>query len=101
MEADGKGKISRISGPVIRSEGMSGSQMYENVQVGEERILGEVIRVEGNDAIIQVYESTSGLKPGDPVFRTGQPLSVTLGPGIAGALYDGVQRPLDKIAAIS
>ncbi|MCZ6613801.1 MAG: V-type ATP synthase subunit A [Thaumarchaeota archaeon] len=101
MVVEGKGKISRISGPVIRSEGMSGAQMYENVQVGEERILGEVIRVEGNDAIIQVYESTSGLKPGDPVFRTGQPLSVTLGPGIAGALYDGVQRPLDKIAAIS
>lgn len=101
MEVEGKGKISRISGPVIRSEGMSGAKMYENVQVGEERILGEVIRLEGNDAIIQVYESTSGLKPGDPVFRTGQPLSVTLGPGIAGALYDGVQRPLDKIAAIS
>ncbi|MFQ6010813.1 MAG: V-type ATP synthase subunit A [Nitrososphaerales archaeon] len=101
MEVEGKGKISRISGPVIRSEGMSGSQMYENVQVGDERILGEVIRLAGDDAVIQVYESPSGLKPGDPVFRTGQPLSVTLGPGIAGALYDGVQRPLDKIAAIS
>lgn len=93
-----KGKIIWISGPAVKAEGMSGSKMYETVEVGEDRIIGEIIRLTGDIAFIQVYESTSGLSPGEPVYGTGQPLSVTLGPGMMGKIYDGIQRPLDEIA---
>jgi len=93
-----KGKIIWISGPAVRAEGMSGSKMYETVEVGEDRIIGEIIRLTGDIAFIQVYESTSGLSPGESVYGTGQPLSVTLGPGMMGKIYDGIQRPLDEIA---
>jgi V/A-type H+-transporting ATPase subunit A len=72
--------------------------MYETVEVGDTKLIGEVIRLTGDVAFIQVYESTSGLKPGEPVVGTGQPLSVLLGPGIIGKIYDGIQRPLDDIA---
>jgi V/A-type H+-transporting ATPase subunit A len=78
---------------------MSGARMYETVEVGEDRLIGEIIRLTGDTAFIQVYESTSGLKPGEPVYGTGRPLSVTLGPGMIGKIYDGLQRPLDEIAA--
>ena len=67
--------------------------MYETVTVGNSKLIGEVIRLTGDVAFIQVYESTSGLKPGEPVIGTGNPLSVMLGPGIIGQLYDGIQRP--------
>jgi len=77
---------------------MSATAMYEVVQVGEENLVGEVIRVTGDTATIQVYESTTGLRPGEPVVGTGRPLSTTLGPGMIGAIYDGLQRPLDVIA---
>jgi V/A-type H+-transporting ATPase subunit A len=80
---------------------MSSAKMYETVEVGESKLIGEVIRLTGDIAFIQVYESTSGLKPGEPVTGTGQPLSVLLGPGIIGKIYDGIQRPLDEIAAKS
>src|SRR5919109_230987 len=80
---------------------MSTAKMYETVEVGESKLIGEVIRLTGDVAFIQVYESTSGLKPGEPVTGTGQPLSVLLGPGIIGRIYDGIQRPLDEIAAKS
>ncbi|MCP8319944.1 MAG: V-type ATP synthase subunit A [archaeon] len=93
-----KGKIIWISGPAVKAEGMSGAKMYETVEVGEDRIIGEIIRLTGDIAFIQVYESTSGLIPGEPVYGTGQPLSVTLGPGMMGKIYDGIQRPLDEIA---
>ena len=93
-----KGKIIWISGPAVKAEGMAEAQMYETVEVGEDHIVGEIIRLTGDVAFVQVYESTSGLKPGEPVFRTGQPLSVTLGPGMMGKIYDGLQRPLDEIA---
>ncbi|MCP8307396.1 MAG: V-type ATP synthase subunit A [archaeon] len=93
-----KGKVIWISGPAVRAEGMSGAKMYETVEVGEDRIIGEIIRLTGDIAFIQVYESTSGLKPGEPVYGTGQPLSVTLGPGMMGKIYDGIQRPLNEIA---
>ncbi len=93
-----KGKVIWISGPAVRAEGMSESKMYETVEVGEDRIVGEVIRLTGDVAFIQVYESTSGLRPGEPVYGTGQPLSVYLGPGMMGKIYDGIQRPLDEIA---
>src|SRR5688500_773732 len=77
---------------------MSSAKMYETVEVGESKLIGEVIRLTGDVAFIQVYESTSGLRPGEPVIGTGQPLSVLLGPGIIGKIYDGIQRPLEEIA---
>jgi len=91
------GKIIKIAGPVVVAEGMRGSMMYEVVRVGEERLMGEIIELEGNKATIQVYEETAGLKPGEPVKGTGAQLSVELGPGILKQMYDGVQRPLEVI----
>lgn len=93
-----KGKIVWVSGPAVRADGMSSVKMYETVEVGESKLIGEVIRLTGDVAFIQVYESTSGLRPGEPVVGTGQPLSVLLGPGIIGRIYDGIQRPLEEIA---
>ncbi|MEI7649235.1 MAG: V-type ATP synthase subunit A, partial [Methanomicrobiales archaeon] len=88
------GTISRISGPVIIARGMKGSKMYDVVKVGEESLRGEIIRLEGEDAVIQVYEDTTGLMTGEPVENTEKPLSVELGPGLLASIYDGVQRPL-------
>jgi V/A-type H+/Na+-transporting ATPase subunit A len=93
-----KGKIIWVSGPAVKADGMSSAKMYETVEVGDLKLIGEVIRLTGDVAFIQVYESTSGLKPGETVKGTGQPLSVLLGPGIIGKIYDGIQRPLDEIA---
>jgi V/A-type H+-transporting ATPase subunit A len=93
-----KGKIEWISGPAVKASGMSSTRMYEVAQVGEEKLVGEVIKLTGDIGFIQVYESTSGLRPGEPVVGTGQPLSTTLGPGLIGSIYDGLQRPLDAIA---
>ena len=93
-----KGKIIWVSGPAVKADGMSSVKMYETVEVGDLKIIGEVIRLTGDVAFIQVYESTSGLKPGESVKGTGQPLSVLLGPGVIGKIYDGIQRPLDEIA---
>ncbi|MGA7369539.1 MAG: V-type ATP synthase subunit A [Nitrososphaeraceae archaeon] len=93
-----KGRIVWVSGPAVRADGMSATKMYETVEVGESKLIGEVIRLTGDVAFIQVYETTSGLKPGEPVVGTGQPLSVTLGPGIIGQIYDGIQRPLSEMA---
>ena len=91
------GRIARIAGPLVVAEGMTGAQMFEMVEVGEERLVGEINRVVGDKAYIQVYESTSGLRPGEPVYGTGAPLSVELGPGVIGQIYDGIQRPLTVI----
>ncbi len=91
------GKIIRVAGPVVVADGMKGSEMYEVVRVGEEGLVGEIIALSGDHATIQVYEETSGIKPGEPVERTGAPLSVLLGPGIIGQIYDGIQRPLPDI----
>jgi V/A-type H+-transporting ATPase subunit A len=96
-----KGRIVWVSGPAVKADGMSAAKMYETVEVGDSKLIGEVIRLTGDVAFIQVYESTSGLKPGEPVVGTGQPLSVLLGPGVIGRIYDGIQRPLDEIAAKS
>ena len=93
-----KGRIVWVSGPAVKADGMSSVKMYETVEVGDSKLIGEVIRLTGDVAFIQVYESTSGLKPGEVVTGTGQPLSVLLGPGIIGRIYDGIQRPLDEIA---
>lgn len=93
-----KGRIVWVSGPAVRADGMSSAKMYETVEVGESKLIGEVIRLTGDVAFIQVYETTSGLRPGEPVVGTGQPLSVSLGPGIIGQIYDGIQRPLSEMA---
>ena len=95
------GRIVWVSGPAVRADGMSDAKMYETVSVGDAKLIGEVIRLTGDVAFIQVYESTSGLKPGEPVVGTGNPLSVLLGPGIIGQIYDGIQRPLKDLAAKS
>ena len=92
-----EGKIIRVSGPLVVAENMKGSRMYDVVYVGEERLLGEIIELEKDLASIQVYEETEGIGVGQPVFLTGEPLSVSLGPGLIESIYDGIQRPLDKI----
>jgi V/A-type H+-transporting ATPase subunit A len=92
-----KGRITRISGPVIEADGMRGAKMYDVVRVGEENLLGEIIRLNENIATIQVYEDTNGLTPGEKVISTGMPLSVELGPGLLTNIYDGIQRPLPTI----
>jgi len=93
-----QGRIVWVSGPAVRADGMSEAKMYETVSVGDAKLIGEVIRLTGDVAFIQVYESTSGLKPGEPVIGTGNPLSVFLGPGIIGQIYDGIQRPLKELS---
>ncbi|MEJ2260070.1 MAG: V-type ATP synthase subunit A [Nitrosopumilaceae archaeon] len=96
-----QGRIVWVSGPAVRADGMSDAKMYETVTVGDSKLVGEVIRLTGDVAFIQVYESTSGLKPGEPVIGTGNPLSVLLGPGIIGQIYDGIQRPLKELSKAS
>jgi V-type H+-transporting ATPase subunit A len=91
------GYVHAVSGPVVTAEKMAGSAMYELVRVGYDELVGEIIRLEGDMATIQVYEETSGVTVGDPVLRTGKPLSVELGPGIMGGIFDGIQRPLKDI----
>jgi len=95
-EAD-YGYIFKVSGPLVVAEGMSGAAMYELMRVGHQKLVGEIIKLEGDTASIQVYEDTSGLTVGDPVLRKKQPLSVELGPGIMESIFDGIQRPLETI----
>ncbi|EHY54149.1 H(+)-transporting V1 sector ATPase subunit A [Exophiala dermatitidis] len=92
------GTIFSVSGPVVVAENMIGVAMYELCKVGHDELVGEVIRIEGDKATIQVYEETAGVTVGDPVLRTGKPLSVELGPGLMETIYDGIQRPLKNIA---
>ncbi|KAL4911935.1 V-type ATPase [Aspergillus aurantiobrunneus] len=92
------GTVFSISGPVVVAENMIGCAMYELCQVGHDQLVGEVIRIEADKATIQVYEETAGLTVGDPVWRTGKPLSVELGPGLMETIYDGIQRPLRAIS---
>merc|ERR1712127_658709 len=91
------GTVHGVSGPVVIADQMAGAAMYELVRVGHDKLVGEIIRLEGNKATIQCYEETSGVSVGDPVERTGSPLSVELGPGILGSIFDGIQRPLKDI----
>ena len=91
------GYIYSVSGPVVVAERMIGCAMYELVKVGHDNLVGEVIRIDGDKATIQVYEETAGVTVGDPVLRTGKPLSVELGPGLMETIYDGIQRPLRAI----
>jgi len=92
------GTIFSVSGPVIVAENMIGCAMYELCKVGHDNLVGEVIRIDADKATIQVYEETAGVTVGDPVFRTGKPLSVELGPGLMETIYDGIQRPLKGIS---
>ncbi len=91
------GTIVKVAGPLVIAEDIPGAKMYEMVYVSNKRLFGEIIEIKGNLSSIQVYEDTSGIGPGDPVFSTGMPLSVELGPGMIGSIYDGVQRPLDVL----
>ncbi|MCD6507642.1 V-type ATP synthase subunit A [Candidatus Poribacteria bacterium] len=92
-----EGRIIKVSGPLIVAEGLDQARMFDVVRVSEKRLIGEIIEIRGDRAWIQVYEETSGIGPGEPVFLTGEPLSVELGPGLIESIYDGVQRPLDTI----
>ena len=91
------GVVGRVSGPVVIAEGLDEARMYDVVRVGSLGLVGEIIRLVGGSATVQVYEDTTGLRPGDPVENTGAALSVELGPGLLTSIYDGVQRPLDVI----
>ncbi|GGJ41634.1 V-type ATP synthase subunit A [Deinococcus roseus] len=95
------GVVLKIAGPAVIAGGMYGAKMYDIVRVGTERLVGEIIRLDGDTAFVQVYEDTSGLTVGEPVATTGLPLSVELGPGMLNGIYDGIQRPLDKIREAS
>lgn len=92
-----EGYISRITGPVVEAKGMTGSRMYDVVKVGELGLIGEIIRLEKDIAVLQVYEETSGLTVGEPVISTGSPLMVELGPGLLRSIFDGIQRPLPEL----
>lgn len=96
-----RGTILKVAGPLVIAEGMRDTNMYDVVRVSDQRLIGEVIEMHGDQASIQVYEETSGLKPGEPVESTDAPLSVELGPGLIQSIYDGIQRPLDDIMKLS
>lgn len=91
------GVVARVSGPVVIAEGLPGAKMFDVVRVGDLGLVGEIIRLVGESATVQVYEDTTGVRPGDKVENTGQALSVELGPGLLTSIYDGVQRPLDVL----
>ena len=89
--------VARISGPVVVAKDLDGAQLFDIVRIGEMGLVGEIIRLEGNSAMIQVYEDTTGLRPGENVINTNKPLSLQLGPGLLTSIYDGIQRPLDLL----
>ncbi|HWT26878.1 MAG TPA: V-type ATP synthase subunit A, partial [Mobilitalea sp.] len=91
------GTIKKVAGPLVVAEGMRDANMFDVVRVSSQRLIGEIIEIHGDQASIQVYEETSGLGPGEPVESTGAPLSVELGPGLIGSIFDGIQRPLVDI----
>ena len=88
--------VNWISGPVLRARTHAAFHLNEAVKVGHQQLLGEVIRINGNEVVVQVYEDTTGLRPGDPVIASGSPLSVKLGPGLLGNIFDGLLRPLNE-----
>ena len=92
-----KGTITKIAGPLVVASGMREANMFDVVRVSHERLIGEIIEMHGDRASIQVYEETSGLRTGEEVESTGEPMSVELGPGLIKSIYDGIQRPLDAI----
>ena len=96
-----EGTIVKVAGPLVIAEGMRDANMFDVVRVSEQRLIGEIIEMHGDRASIQVYEETSGLGPGEKVVSTGVPLSVELGPGLIGSIFDGIQRPLEEIMRVS
>ena len=95
------GKVLKVSGPLVIAEGMRDANMFDVVRVSDKRLIGEIIEMHGDRASVQVYEETSGLGTGEPVVSTGEPMSVELGPGLIGSIFDGIQRPLDDIMRVS
>ena len=95
------GVIKRVTGPLVRATGMAEAKLYEVVRVSEEKLMGEIIELHGDEAAIQVYEETAGIAPGDPVYRTGRVMSVALAPGLLESIYDGIQRPLQQIEEVA
>ncbi|MCW8966420.1 MAG: V-type ATP synthase subunit A, partial [Candidatus Pacearchaeota archaeon] len=91
------GKVNRVNGPVIEAEGITDAMIFELVKVGDEHLIGEIIKLEGTTAVVQVYEDTVGIAPGAPIYGDNIPLSIELGPGLIGGIYDGIQRPLEEI----
>ena len=96
-----KGTIKKVAGPLVIAQGMRDANMFDVCRVSDQRLIGEIIEIHGDQASVQVYEETSGLGPGEPVESTGAPLSVELGPGLIGSIFDGIQRPLETIMAVS
>ena len=91
------GKIIKVSGPLVVAKDMEYANIYDVVKVSDRKLIGEIIEMRGDEASIQVYEETTGIGPGEPVYTTGEPLSVELGPGLIEAMFDGIQRPLNAI----
>ena len=96
-----KGTITKIAGPLVVASGMREANMFDVVRVSHERLIGEIIEMHGDRASIQVYEETSGLRTGEEVESTGEPMSVELGPGLIGSIFDGIQRPLEEIMKVA
>ena len=99
--SNSKGTIKKVAGPLVIAEGMRDANMFDVVRVSNQRLIGEIIEMHGDQASVQVYEETSGLGPGEPVESMGVPMSVELGPGLITSIYDGIQRPLDDIMKVS
>ena len=95
------GKIIKVSGPLVVAEGMDEANVYDVVNVSNDRLIGEIIEMRGDKASIQVYEETTGIGPGDPVWSLGEPLSVELGPGLLENMFDGIQRPLESLREVA
>lgn len=93
------GKVIKVSGPLVVAEGMEDANVYDVVEVSDNKLIGEIIEMRGDRASIQVYEETTGIGPGDDVYSTGSPLSIELGPGMLEQMFDGIQRPLEALQA--
>jgi V/A-type H+-transporting ATPase subunit A len=101
MLSKSQGTIVKVSGPLVVAAGMRDAELYDVVRVSEKKLIGEIIEMHGDRASIQVYEDTAGLGPGEPVVSEGAPLSVELAPGLIGQIFDGIQRPLDRLVALA
>ncbi|MDC7123957.1 MAG: V-type ATP synthase subunit A [Spirochaetales bacterium] len=95
------GRVFRVNGPVIEASDITDAMMMELVRIGDGKLVGEIVKLSGNTAVVQVYEDTTGIKPGDQIYGSGMPLSVELGPGLIGTIYDGIQRPLEELLEAS
>ncbi len=101
MKSAIQGRIVKVSGPLVIAEGMRDAEMFDVVRVSDKKLIGEIIEMHGDRASIQVYEETAGLGPGEIVVSEGAPLSVELAPGLISQIFDGIQRPLERIKALA